>query len=230
MLKIILRNGGKVITIFCLIAAAGYAQMAKNAPGYSSNKVWQLPFASTGNTISISVLNSSAVEAKNVSVTFNNPPSWFQLKSDAVLLKSIPALSSKDAQFEFSIDKNAPTGKDTTLTATVSIPNGQKWTREFRISVQVPKDYKLYNNFPNPFNPTTKIAFELPRTSHVTMVVYDITGSEVARIANGEYPAGYSEVTWNGLNDNGEHVSSGIYFYRISAGSWSKVMKMMMLK
>ncbi len=230
MLKIILRTCGIVMSIFCLITAAGFAQIAKNAPGYSSAKVWRLPFASTGNTISINVLNNSGVEAGNVTVTFNNPPEWFHLESNEVLIKNIPARSSKDARFEFSIDKKAPIGRDTTLTATVSLENGQKWAREFRISVQGPKDYKLYNNYPNPFNPSTKIAFDLPRTSHVALAIYDITGRVVALVANGEYPAGYNEVTWNGLNENGEHVSSGIYFYRISAGGWSKVMKMVMVK
>ena len=98
------------------------------------------------------------------------------------------------------------------------------------MSVGAPKDYKLYNNFPNPFNPSTKIAFELPKASHVKLVIYDVVGREVAQIADGDYPAGYSELTWNGMNMNGQQVSSGVYFYRISAGKWSKVMKMLSLK
>ncbi len=79
-------------------------------------------------------------------------------------------------------------------------------------------------------NPSTKIAFELPKASHVRLVVYDVVGREVAQIADGDYPAGYTELTWNGTNRNGGRVSSGVYFYRISAGTWNKVMKMMMIK
>ena len=93
-----------------------------------------------------------------------------------------------------------------------------------------PKDYKLYDNFPNPFNPSTKIAFELPKASHVRLVIYDVVGREVARIADGDYPAGYTELTWNGINRNGEQVSSGVYSYRISTDNWSAIKKMLMLR
>ena len=109
-------------------------------------------------------------------------------------------------------------------------PAAQTWTKSITVSVGAPKDYKLYNNFPNPFNPSTKIAFELPKASHVTLTIYDVLGREVAQIADQSYPAGYSEITWNGINRNGQQISSGVYFYRITAGNWSKVMKMMMVK
>ncbi len=195
-----------------------------------TGQTWQIPFASTDNTISLSVQNNSTLEAKNVSVTFNNLPTWLEFKSNTVLLKSIPANGSADAEFTFSVDRKAPVGKDTTLTATISSADGQTWTKEISVAVGAPKDYKLYNNFPNPFNPSTKIAFELPKASHVKLVIYDVVGREVAQIADGDYPAGYSELTWNGLNRNGEQVSSGVYFYRISTDKWSKVMKMLSLK
>lgn len=133
--------------------------------------------------------------------------------------------------------QESPVGKDTTLTAVISASDGELasgtmnvWTKEIRIKVGAPKDYQLYNNFPNPFNQSTKIAFELPKSSHVKLVIYDIIGREVAQIADGEYPAGYTELTWNGTNRNGAHVSSGVYFYRMTAGNWSKVMKMLMVK
>ena len=64
----------------------------------------------------------------------------------------------------------------------------------------------------------------------MNLIIYDVLGREVTEIANRDYPAGYNEVTWNGLNSNGEQVSSGVYFHRISAGEWSAVMKMRMLK
>ncbi len=196
----------------------------------SSGQTWQIPFASTDNTISLSVQNNSGIEAKNVSVAFNTLPSWLDFKSNTVLLKSIPANNSGDAEFTFSVDRKAPVGRDTTLTATISSADGQVWTKDITVSVGAPKDYKLYNNFPNPFNPSTKIAFELPKTSHVRLIVYDVVGREVAQIADGDYPAGYNELPWNGTNRNGEQVSSGVYFCRISVARWSAVRKMVMLK
>ncbi len=140
------------------------------------------------------------------------------------------ANSTGDAEFTFSVDKKAPVEKDTTLTATISTSDGQTWTKDITIEVAAPKDYQLYNNFPNPFNPSTKIAFDLPKASHVKLVIYDIVGREVAQVADADYPAGYTELTWNGTNNHGTMVSSGVYFYRISTEKWNKVKKMMLLK
>ncbi len=207
-----------------------FAQITGAAPDEPVPPIWQIPFASTGNTISLTVQNSSNVEAKMVSVKFSNVPSWMEFESRTVLIKSIAAKASGDAGFTFSVDRKAPIGRDTTLTAVISMANGQSRSKTIEIEVSAPKDYKLYNNFPNPFNPSTKIAFQLPRESHVELIIYDITGREVARVTDRDYPAGYNEVTWNGLNGDGQQVSSGVYFYRVSAGNWSAVRKMMVLK
>jgi hypothetical protein len=207
---------------------------AQTAKVVSSNtapaQVWEIPFASTGNTISLNIQNNSNLEAKNVSVTFNNFPTWLNFKSSTASLKDVGANATGDAEFMFSVDKKAPVGKDTTLTAVISTSDGQSWTKDITVEVAAPTDYKLYNNFPNPFNPSTKIVFDLPKASHVKLVIYDIVGREVALVADADYPAGYTELTWNGINKNGVIVSSGVYFYRVSTGSWSQVKKMLMLK
>ncbi len=218
------------IVQFCVYGAMLNAQSAKTVPGGDSSNLWEIPFASSGNIIQLSVQNTSSIEAKDVSVTFNNLPSWLEFKSSTVRIKCIPAGGTGDAEFVFSVDKKAPAGKDTALTAVISTADGQHWSKQIRVAVSAPKDYKLYQNYPNPFNPSTKIAFELPAASHVRMIIYDMIGREVARVADENYPAGYSEVTWSGRNGNGERVSSGMYIYRISAGSWNKVKKMMLLK
>jgi len=221
----------KRTVIFLLIFGGSVsAQPAKIASANTANQVWQIPFASSGNTISLSIQNSSSLEAKGVSVTFNKLPTWLSFKSNAITIKSIAANASGDAEFTFSIDKKAPVGKDTTLTAAISTDDGQSWTKDIKISVSAPKDYKLYDNFPNPFNPSTKIGFDLPKAAHVKLMIYDIVGREVAQVADADYPAGYTELTWSGINKNGNLVSSGVYFYRISTDQWSKVKKMMMVK
>ncbi len=218
------------VVLLMLVAGNGFAQSSKTPSGNGTGHTWQVPFASTDNTISLSVQNNSGIEAKSVSVTFNNLPTWLKFKSNTVLLKSIPANGSSDAKFAFSVERKAPVGRHTTLTATICSTDGQTWTKEITVSVGAPTDYKLYNNFPNPFNPSTKIAFELPKGSHVSLIIYDVLGRKVAEIANQNYPAGYNETTWNGLNRNGEQVSSGVYFYRITADRWSAAKRMLMLK
>ena len=219
-----------LVYLMMTVAAAGFCQTPKVTADGPANQVWQIPFASEGNTISLNVQNNSSLEAKNISVAFTNLPSWLEFKTGAAVLKSIPANGSGEAEFTFSVDRKAPVGKDTTFTAVISTSDRQTWTKDITVTIAAPKDYRLYNNFPNPFNPSTKIAFELPKASHVTLVIYDVVGRQVARIADGEYPAGYTELTWNGINHNGAHVSSGVYFYRITSGNWNKVMKMLSLK
>ncbi len=213
-----------------LIAGSAFSQSAKVVSTNAAGQVWQIPFASTENTISLSVQNNSSVAARNVSVTFNNLPSWLTFKSKSAVIKNIAADSAGDAEFVFDVDKKAPVGKDTTLTATISNSDGQSWTKDIKITVGAPTTYKLYNNYPNPFNPSTKIGFELPKDSHVKLVIYDIVGRDVAQVTDADYPAGYTELTWNGTNNHGTIVSSGVYFYRISADKWNKVMKMLMIK
>jgi len=86
-------------------------------------------------------------------------------------------------------------------------------------------EYRLYNNYPNPFNPTTTLRYELPKDSRVTLLVFDINGREIARLVNETQPAGCYSLIWNA----GE-IGSGIYFYRIQAGEFYQVKKMVLMK
>jgi endo-1,4-beta-xylanase len=90
---------------------------------------------------------------------------------------------------------------------------------------EIPKKFHLYNNYPNPFNPATIIAFNLPVRSDVRISLIDILGREVKEIASGNYNAGLHTVTLNASN-----LSSGVYFYRIEAGSFIDVKKLILMK
>ncbi len=83
----------------------------------------------------------------------------------------------------------------------------------------------LYQNYPNPFNPNTKINYSIPQTSFVTLKVYDVLGREVATLVNEEKPIGNYEAEFNSKG-----MSSGMYFYKIEAGNFVKVKKMILLK
>ena len=96
--------------------------------------------------------------------------------------------------------------------------------------VRLPKQYKLVQNFPNPFNPVTAINFELPVTSQVTLEVYNLLGQKVATLVNEFREAGAHTVVWDGRNELGQSVSTGLYLYRIDAGDFSATKKMIMLK
>ena len=87
----------------------------------------------------------------------------------------------------------------------------------------------LFQNYPNPFNPTTTIRFELPEKGKVRLAIYDCAGKEIVRLLDGERAAGRSEVAWDGRDLSGRPVSSGVYFYRLSAGKQVISRKMVIL-
>ena len=89
---------------------------------------------------------------------------------------------------------------------------------------------KLYQNHPNPFNPTTTISFDLVNAVKVTLNVYNIKGELVKTLASGNYPAGKHEVTWNGKDKSGKAVSSGVYFYQMKTKEYNSFRKAIMLK
>lgn len=94
----------------------------------------------------------------------------------------------------------------------------------------VPTEFALHNNYPNPFNPTTTIAYDLPQDGTVRLIIYDVMGREVTRLVNGFTPAGYHNVRWDARNALGEQVSAGVYFYHLQSGAYVKTQKMVLLK
>jgi hypothetical protein len=93
------------------------------------------------------------------------------------------------------------------------------------ISGEIPESNKLYYNYPNPFNPSTCIRFDIPKSAFIKISVFDISGREVAVIVNESMQAGRYEAIWNGSG-----YSNGIYFYKISAGSYTETKKMILMK
>jgi predicted CXXCH cytochrome family protein len=94
----------------------------------------------------------------------------------------------------------------------------------------IPTEYALDQNHPNPFNPTTEISFALPKQSSVRITIYSITGEEVATVVNETMSAGNYSIPWDGRNQAGQTVSSGMYLYRIQAGDFVAVKKMLLMK
>ena len=94
----------------------------------------------------------------------------------------------------------------------------------------LPTVFSLEQNYPNPFNPTTSIEFNLPKSSYVSLTVFNILGQKVAELVNGSLSAGNKQIEWDGTDSNGRTLESGVYFYKITAGEFSMTRKMMMLK
>ena len=89
----------------------------------------------------------------------------------------------------------------------------------------LPREFQLHQNFPNPFNPMTTIRYDVPRSAHVNITVYNTRGQQVAVLVDGMRQPGYHEVVWDAAG-----LSSGIYFYRIAAGDFVQMHKLMLIK
>lgn len=94
----------------------------------------------------------------------------------------------------------------------------------------LPQGYALYQNHPNPFNPLTTIAFDIPKASLVDLKIYNLLGQEICQLVGGFLPAGRHQITWDGRNRDGSVMASGIYFYTITADRFNDRKKMILLK
>lgn len=100
----------------------------------------------------------------------------------------------------------------------------------YEVMAAIPTEYSLSQNYPNPFNPTTKIEFALPAAVNVQLKIYDILGREVRSLINDQYNPGAYSIQWDGRNNLGTQVATGMYIYHIRAGQFSQTKKMMLMK
>ena len=131
--------------------------------------------------------------------------------------------------------RNIPTAIN--LTCTVADEFGESSSKTTIVNVKlltaideadngaIPRDYVMYQNFPNPFNPSTNIKFGLPKSGKVTLEIFNILGQKVATMWNGFKPAGF-----HSLEFDAQDIPSGVYLYRIQAAAFSQVRKMMLIK
>ncbi|HLF15661.1 MAG TPA: FlgD immunoglobulin-like domain containing protein [Bacteroidota bacterium] len=96
--------------------------------------------------------------------------------------------------------------------------------------VNIPATFALSQNYPNPFNPVTHFTVALPKATEVEVAVYDILGRKIASLLNGNQPAGQYTLEWNGRDDNGMAVTTGMYFLRVSSDEFNAARKVMLMK
>ena len=95
----------------------------------------------------------------------------------------------------------------------------------------IPKTFALHQNAPNPFNPTTTIRYDIPAGGGaVSLRIYDVGGRLVRTLVEGDQTPGTKSVSWNGTNERGNDVATGVYFYRLEAPGFQKTRKMVFLK
>jgi flagellar hook assembly protein FlgD len=94
----------------------------------------------------------------------------------------------------------------------------------------VPSDFRLGQSRPNPFNPSTTIDYDLPASVTVTLRIYDLLGREIRTLVNELQIAGFHQVVWDGRDQRGNRVGSGVYLYTMTAGAFVETRKMTLLK
>jgi hypothetical protein len=189
------------------------------------SQLYQIPFASTGNRIELTVANASERSAANLKIEAVNLPKWLGLSLPIQNISNIKPNEENPVEFVFSVDKSAPVNTEQTISFTISTPTGEQWSKQIRISITAPERYELFQNYPNPFNPSTIINYQLPTANHVTLKIYNVLGQGVTTLVDGEQLAGYHEAVWDAIS-----IPSGVYYYQIHAGNFTNVKKMMMLR
>lgn len=198
----------RVLACFLVIAQAAWSQ----------SEPYQLPFASSGNVLELTVANSSSIATSNIAVEATNVPSWLNI-SPSVTLPLLKPGEEQAAEFMFSVDKSAPVNSAYTLTFVITNSRGESWTKDITISVSPPEKFELFQNYPNPFNPTTEIGYQLAATKsgmsevrHVALKIYDILGREVAVLVDEIRPAGFHQERWDA-----SRFASGMYIYQLTS-------------
>jgi hypothetical protein len=103
-------------------------------------------------------------------------------------------------------------------------------TTSIEVTNELPTEYTLSQNYPNPFNPSTFIQFTVPENVFATLKIYDMLGQEVRTLINNEVNSGTHSVSWNGENNYGSKVTSGTYIYKLTAGNYTSIKKMILIK
>ena len=116
----------------------------------------------------------------------------------------------------------------------VEIMPGNTGVQDGRDGISIPQSFALGQNYPNPFNSSTLIRYQVPAVSSqrsaISLKIYNTLGQKVATLVEGEIPAGFYQVSWDGRGDSGEELGSGIYFYTLFSGTFKETKKMLMIR
>jgi hypothetical protein len=189
--------------------------------GLSQNSAvlsWVIPVKSTGSfTYQLQYSNNSNMSNSTTISGIKKPSQIINgLAADKVFYWRVQSVNSKGQLSAYS-----ELGQFSTKSSVTAVTSN---------SSALPKEFAVSQNYPNPFNPSTLINYALPKSSLVTIKIYNILGQEVKTLVNSQLQAGNYTAQWNGDNNFGRTVASGVYIYQVKAGQFVKTMKMMLLK
>lgn len=181
------------------------------------------------------IKNKSGISSAKVYWTTDTTSGFSQLTMTAVADTFRANIPSRPLGTKIYYYISATSNNGKTITRPLPAPSGN-----FRFTVTLPQGisngnetvnkFELYQNYPNPFNPTTNIRYQIPNNSFVTLKVYDVLGKEVATLVNEKLKAGNYEIPFSISQFSDNPIPSGIYFYKLVAGDFSDVKKMIVVK
>lgn len=200
--------------------------------GLAAQTVFQVPGYSIGNQIALTIANESPSDKlEGLTIKAVRHSQVVKMTTAIAMIKLLPPKAEADVVFRFDVGREAKINAKDTLLFQVSDKNGGNWSKSIIISFVPPTVFALEQNFPNPFNPSTTIYYQLPALARVSIRIYDILGREVRALIEEEQEAGYHQIPLDATN-----MASGAYFYRMEAyasngsGSFREIRKLMVLK
>lgn len=184
---------------------------------YNSEKVLVWGFEDLSSTHKVMAITNLSGSQRTVSnVPWLDTGDWYDIFDQSVFTVNVtPIPSMTIPAYTAMVYANAP---DSVVLPVEPVGRG------------IPYEFSLSQNYPNPFNPETTIKFEIPQREHVKIVIYNIMGQRVTTLASEVYPPGSYRLKWNGRNEQGERVASGIYILHMKAGSFVKNNRMVLIR
>ncbi|MFZ1518769.1 MAG: T9SS type A sorting domain-containing protein [Ignavibacteriaceae bacterium] len=208
----------KIIVIVMLIGIISMAQT-----------IYEVTPGTKGNEITLQLSNVSGSEsADNIEVKVMKSSSHLTFTEASKLIDKIETSAEKEIVFLFDVNYNTDVNTVDTLELMITDNKKIYLTKSFIFNYTGPKSYTLEQNFPNPFNPSTKIRYTVPDLGdnpQVVLKIYDILGNEVETVVNERQVPGYKEIEFNASD-----LASGVYLYRLIAADFVSVKKMMLIK
>ncbi len=173
-----------------------------------------------------------SMEVESITPLFNMPSEWLTASNykDGKLMIGAIGLEDLASDLVLTLEIVLKDKKDKVSLSGIAKINGKEQVLNQVTVQEIPNRFDLSQNYPNPFNPSTIIKYDLAENVNVTMKIYNIAGQEVATIVNGFQEAGSYQVRWDGTNNFGSKVAAGLYIYRLEAGPFTSVKKMMLIK
>jgi len=192
----------------------------------NAQSIYEVTPGVKGNQIVLQLSNTSASEnVIDLNVKVLKVSGNIKFSQSEKRIENIEKGKEEEAVFEFAVAYNIKASSADTIEFLITNGKSVYQTKQFVLKYTTPTEYKLEQNFPNPFNPATVIRYQLPAKTLATLKIFDVLGKEVAVLVNEENEAGFHQVEFNGSG-----LASGVYLYILQAGSFVQTKKFILLK